>query len=115
MGYDVTADEHYSKAYGKSGVSKLLHLWNVELTVQYNRKAGAKCSKDAIITHAALLALPTNFFPPHDFQTVLKHRKVTHHCAALFLNSKIEAEKDIFSIMRMSSISGFGIEHNSIG
>jgi hypothetical protein len=56
------------------------------------------------------------FFPPPDFQTILKHREVTYHRAALFLNSKIEAqklgiepEKDLFSVMCMFPNSGLWI------
>ncbi|KAJ3508491.1 hypothetical protein NLJ89_g5720 [Agrocybe chaxingu] len=94
MGYDVTNDKEFTKAYK-----------NLVIT-------GAKRSKMAIVTHAALLALPPwaidvlKFFPPRDFKTLLIHCNASQRRADIFLKSQIEARKlgiepenDLFNVM----------------
>ncbi|CAA7268942.1 unnamed protein product [Cyclocybe aegerita] len=95
MGYDVTNDKEFTKAYK-----------NLVIT-------GAKRSKIAIVAHAVLLALPPwaidvlKLFPPRDFKTLLKHCNASQRRADIFLKSQIEARKlgiepenDLFNVMR---------------
>ncbi|KAF5319258.1 hypothetical protein D9619_008320 [Psilocybe cf. subviscida] len=96
MGYDMAADEAYIESYR-----------NLVIT-------GAKRSKLAILTHSVLLALPDwvvtalTYFPPRDFATLLRFRKMSDTRSSKFLKSKIEArtlgiesdgEKSLFDVM----------------
>ncbi|KAF5319614.1 hypothetical protein D9619_008560 [Psilocybe cf. subviscida] len=96
MGFDMEADEAYMESYRNLVI------------------AGAKRSKMAILTHSVLLALPDwvvtalTYFPPRDFSTLLRFRKMSDRRSSIFLQSKIESrvqgiepdnEKSLFDVM----------------